>query len=82
MYVGIDTPLKDYNFISLLGASEASKLGAIATLVRSVTPFSMSTLHTGWQDYDSGVTEIPTASITKEDARLLQRYQVKLEQNS
>ncbi|XP_019757901.1 carboxypeptidase Q [Dendroctonus ponderosae] len=57
------------------GASEASRLGAVASLIGSVTPFSMSTLHTGWQDYDDGVTPIPTACITKEDARLLQRYQ-------
>ncbi|XP_066142233.1 carboxypeptidase Q-like [Euwallacea fornicatus] len=57
------------------GASEASKLGAVAALVRSVTPFSMSTLHTGWQDYDDDVKKIPTACITKEDARLFQRYQ-------
>ncbi|XP_066251112.1 carboxypeptidase Q-like isoform X2 [Euwallacea similis] len=57
------------------GASEASKLGAVAALVRSVTPFSMSTLHTGWQEYDDDVEKIPTASITKEDARSFQRYQ-------
>lgn len=62
---------------SSAGASEASKLGAVASLIGSVTPFSMSTLHTGWQDYEDGVTPIPTACITKEDAKLLQRYQVK-----
>lgn len=60
----------------MIGASEAAKLGAVATLIRSVTPFSMSTLHTGWQDYDDDVTQIPTASITKEDARMFQRLQV------
>ncbi|KAF7278802.1 hypothetical protein GWI33_007953 [Rhynchophorus ferrugineus] len=57
------------------GASEASKLGAVASLVKSVTPFSMSTLHTGEQDYEDGVVPIPTASITKEDANMLQRMQ-------
>ncbi|CAH1134528.1 unnamed protein product [Ceutorhynchus assimilis] len=57
------------------GASEAAKRGAVATLIRSVTSFSMSTLHTGWQQYEDGITAIPTASITKEDALLLQRIQ-------
>ncbi|XP_060527229.1 carboxypeptidase Q-like [Cylas formicarius] len=57
------------------GASQASKLGAVAALVRSVTPYSMSTLHTGAQAYEDGVTKIPVASITKEDARMFQRLQ-------
>ncbi|KAL1505337.1 hypothetical protein ABEB36_004926 [Hypothenemus hampei] len=57
------------------GASEAARFGAEAVLIRSVTPFSMSTLHTGWQDYEEGVVKIPTACISKEDAQLFQRYQ-------
>ncbi|CAB3388948.1 Hypothetical predicted protein [Cloeon dipterum] len=54
-------------------AVEAAKLGGVATLVRSVTGFSIASPHTGWQDYDSNVTQIPTASITIEDAQMLSR---------
>ncbi|XP_077383864.1 carboxypeptidase Q-like isoform X1 [Festucalex cinctus] len=55
------------------GASEASKFGAAAALVRSVTPFSINSPHTGWQDYQDGVKRIPTACVTIEDAELMWR---------
>lgn len=58
------------------GAARAARHGAVATLVRSVTPFSLYTLHTGQQDYEENTRKIPTASITVEDARMLQRLQV------
>ncbi|XP_057665024.1 carboxypeptidase Q-like [Diorhabda carinulata] len=57
------------------GAAEASKHGAVAVLVKSVAPFSMYTLHTGYQRHQTGVKKIPAASITIEDANMFQRYQ-------
>lgn len=55
------------------GAAHASAVGAVATLIRSVTPFSINTPHTGWQDYNDSIAKIPTACITVEDAEMLAR---------
>ena len=57
------------------GAIEAARLGGIGSLIRSVTPFSMQTPHTGGMVYSNDVPKIPHAAITPEDADMLQRMQ-------
>lgn len=56
-------------------ASEASKHGAVAALIRSIAPFSILSPHTGMQSYEANVTKIPVAALAIEDAHLLQRLQ-------
>ena len=55
------------------GASEAAKVGGIASLIRSVGPYSMDTPHTGTSAYEDGVKKIPHAALTLEDAAMMGR---------
>jgi carboxypeptidase Q len=55
------------------GAIEAARAGAVASVIRSVTPFSMQTPHTGGMRYDALVPQIPGAAITPEAASWMQR---------
>jgi carboxypeptidase Q len=55
------------------GAIAAAQAGAIASLVRSVTPVSLQTPHTGGMGYQEGVPRIPHAAITVEDSQLIRR---------
>lgn len=73
-----DLPFTEYGVtvaIRTQGATEAAKVGAVASLIRSVGPFSMQTPHTGMMQRDSGVPSIPHAAITSEDAAMLRRMQ-------
>jgi carboxypeptidase Q len=55
------------------GASRAARYGAVAAIVRSITPVSLQTPHTGAMAYDENQPRIPAASVTIEGAELLQR---------
>jgi carboxypeptidase Q len=57
------------------GPSRAAKYGAVAAIVRSVTPVSLQTPHTGSLRYTDDQPKIPAAAITIEGVELLQRMQ-------
>ncbi len=56
-----------------VGPSAASKLGAVATLVRSVGDAQYRLPHTGATEWDAGQTPMPAAALAAEDAQLLDR---------
>lgn len=59
------------------GAVAAARAGAIASMIRSVSLYSMRNPHTGTMSYDTTGTipRIPHASISVEDAMMLHRMQ-------
>ena len=55
------------------GSSRASRLGAVAMLIRAVGPAGLRTPHTGALQYSADAKKIPAAAISSEDADRLQR---------
>jgi hypothetical protein len=55
------------------GASRAAALGAKGVLVRSMTGVSLQTPHTGALNYQDGITKIPAAAVSTEDAAMMER---------
>ena len=55
------------------GAVAAARVGAVASLIRSVTPYSMRTPHTGGMAYNDSVPKIPHAALAPEDADMIAR---------
>jgi hypothetical protein len=55
------------------GPSRAAALGAVAALVRSVTPLAMQAPHTGEMSYDVNQPRIPAAAVSPEDAMMIAR---------
>lgn len=56
------------------GASRAAALGAVAVLVRSVTPLAMQIPHTGTLNYEEGQPRIPAAAVSVEDVLMMARF--------
>ncbi len=72
----VDTPWTDYGrtVATRSGAArEAAKVGAVAALIRSVTPVSLDSPHTGMLRYEVDVPAIPAAALSTEDAALVHR---------
>lgn len=55
------------------GAVAAARVGAVASLIRSVASYSIRSPHTGTMSYDSTVPQIPAAALSVEDAMMIHR---------
>ncbi|MFO0578332.1 MAG: M20/M25/M40 family metallo-hydrolase [Polyangia bacterium] len=55
------------------GAIKAAQVGAVGVLLRSLTPQSLYTPHTGAMRYDPALPRLPAAAVTPEDAEMLWR---------
>lgn len=74
--VVFDAPYEGYGRTveyRVAGPSRAAKLGAVAVLIRSITPLAAQLPHTGTTRYASDAPQIPAAAISPEDAMLLHR---------
>jgi carboxypeptidase Q len=75
-----NAPYTDYSAsvpYRLAGPSHAAAHGAVAAVVRSITPTSLQTIHVGSLRYSEDQPKIPGAAITVEGAEMLQRMQVR-----
>ena len=75
-----NVPFTEYRetvIVRTQGAIHAARAGAVASLIRSVGPFSMQTPHTGGMSYADGVKKIPHAALSLEDANMLSRIQAR-----
>jgi len=71
-----NVPFEGYNrsvVYRTTGPSRAARLGAVAALVRSITPVSLQSPHTGALEYADGFPKIPAAAVSIEDALMIQR---------
>tara|TARA_B100000678_G_scaffold11547_1_gene9233 strand:- start:656 stop:2020 length:1365 start_codon:yes stop_codon:yes gene_type:complete len=71
-----NVPFTEYRetvIVRTQGAIHAARAGALASLIRSVGPFSMQTPHTGGMSYADDVKKIPHAALSLEDANMLSR---------
>lgn len=72
-----NTPYRGYGHnvqYRFSGAFEAARHGAVASLIRSVSPIGMQKVHTGMMGaYPDNLPKIPHAAITLEDAEMLHR---------
>jgi carboxypeptidase Q len=57
-----------------MGASEASRYGAVAVIVRSMTPDLDNFPHTGVTHYADDVNKIPAICVSTSDAELLSKW--------
>ena len=73
LYNAIYTSYGQTNQYRTGGASAAARHGAVASLVRAIGPTGLRTPHTGNMNYAEGVTRIPAAAISAEDAGRMQR---------
>ncbi len=76
--VVFDAPYQGYGktvMYRVAGAVRAEKLGAVAALVRSITPLAAQLPHTGTSAFSGAPAKIPTAAISIEDALMLDRLQ-------
>lgn len=55
------------------GSHKVAENGGLAMIIRSITPKSIGSPHTGVQYYQNGTKQIPAAAISLEDADMFQR---------